>query len=91
MPYNARKLYLLFCKAFMKSDRILPPKRLPVKPSCAVIAALGGSAAVARQCGIRTASVSEWKVVGIPRPRILFLRERYRDLPVMKTAEVRDF
>lgn len=93
IAYNWRKVLLLLCKAIRMNQKKndLPPKRLPVAASLEIIAALGGSAAVAQECGIRTASVSEWKTQGIPRAWALFLRESYRNLPVMKSTEVRNF
>lgn len=93
VAYNKCEVFLLIRKAFLMNQKKndLPPKRLPIAASLEIIAALGGSAAVAQECGIRTASVSEWKTQGIPRAWALFLRESYRNLPVMKTAQVRDF
>nr|DAD99808.1 MAG TPA: antitoxin [Siphoviridae sp. ct16C7] len=81
----------------MSSDRKIPkhqakpPKRLPAQISIEVVEALGGTSALARLCGITASSVSEWKQEGIPRAWALYLRERYSTLPVMKTAQVRDF
>ncbi len=67
------------------------PKRLSPEMSARVIEALGGTVAVANLCGIEPPSVSEWKSKGITRPYLLFLRERFSTLPVMKSAEVIDF
>ena len=67
------------------------PKRLSPEMSAQVIEALGGTVAVANLCGIEPPSVSEWKSKGITRPYLLFLRERFSTLPVMKSAEVIDF
>lgn len=67
------------------------PKRLSPGMSARVIEALGGTVAVANLCGIEPPSVSEWKSKGITRPYLLFLRERFSTLPVMKSAEVIDF
>lgn len=39
-----------------------------------VIDALGGTVAVARTCGVRPPSVSDWKKDGIPPARMMFLR-----------------
>ena len=69
----------------------MPPKRLSSEASNAVIDNLGGTNAVAKLCGIRPASVSDWRGGGIPRPWVLFLRERYRTLPGMKKSEILDF
>lgn len=67
------------------------PRRLPVEVSKAVIDALGGTNEVARLCDVRMCAVSLWKREGIPRARLMFLRERFKHLPVMKTPEVFDF
>jgi hypothetical protein len=42
--------------------------------ACAVIDKIGGTAATARLCEVRLPSVSQWRVNGIPRARIQFLR-----------------
>lgn len=66
-------------------------KRLSPEMSARIVEALGGTVAVATLCGIEPPSVSEWKVKGITRPYLLFLRERFSTLPVMRTTEVVDF
>lgn len=68
-----------------------PPKRLSATTSGAIVDALGGTNAVAKICGIRPASVSEWRSGGMPRAWVLFLRERFRTIPIMKSAEILDF
>lgn len=74
-----------------RKNEVRPPKRLSTDASNAVINDLGGTNAVATLCGIRPPSVSDWRESGIPRPWVLFLRERYKTLPVMKRAEILDF
>lgn len=69
----------------------LTAKRLPVDVSVQVIEYLGGSAAVSRYCGVNLAAVSQWKKNGIPRARLMYLREKFKDLPVMKSPEVINF
>ncbi len=69
----------------------LPPKRLPARVSSEVIDALGGTNAVAKLCGIRPASVSLWRTDGMPRAWTLFLRERFKTLPVMREQEISTF
>mgnify|MGYP002536057163 CR=1 FL=1 len=64
-------------------------KRLPPQPTNKVIDALGGSAEVSRICEVTISAVSQWKSMGMPKARFMFLRERNRDLPVMK--ELRNF
>lgn len=64
-------------------------RRLPPDATARLLEALGGTSAVAGICGIRPQSVSEWRTCGMPRPWVLFLRERFSTLPVMK--EVREF
>ena len=68
VAYNKCEAFLLIRKAFLMNQKKndLPPKRLPIAASLEIIAALGGSAAVAQECGIRTASVSEWKPKASP-------------------------
>lgn len=39
-----------------------------------IIDALGGTAAVARMCEVRQPSVSEWRVRGIPKARLMYLK-----------------
>ena len=64
-------------------------KRLPPEPTSRVIESLGGTTEVSRLCEVTTAAVSQWKSFGMPKARFMFLRERNRDLPVMK--ELRNF
>ena len=45
-----------------------------------IIDALGGTAATARLCGIRMASVSGWRQAGIPSARLMYLRLLRPDL-----------
>ena len=66
-------------------------KTLSPQMSVVVIEALGGSAKTSRICKCSTAAVSQWKTYGIPAPRIQFLREKFKDLAVMKTSEVMNF
>lgn len=44
-----------------------------------VIDRLGGTTEVARICGIKPPSVSEWRTHGMPRPWRKYLREAYPD------------
>lgn len=39
-----------------------------------IIDALGGTSEVARLCEVRPPSVSDWRHVGIPKARLMFLR-----------------
>lgn len=64
-------------------------KRLPPEPTNRVINSLGGTAEVSRLCEVTISAVSQWKTLGMPKARFMFLRERNRDLPVMK--ELRNF
>jgi hypothetical protein len=45
-----------------------------------IIDALGGTAATARLCGIKSPSVSEWRHNGIPRPWIKFFQVERPDI-----------
>lgn len=45
-----------------------------------IIDELGGTGAVARLCEIQSPSVSEWRVKGIPKARLQFLRVLRPDL-----------
>ena len=74
-----------------KEEGTVKLKRLNREISKEVIESLGGTVAVANICGIRSPSVSEWKGKGITRPYLLFLRERFSTLPVMKKREIADF
>ena len=67
------------------------PRRLGVEVSQEIIESLGGTDAVAEICGRVPSSVSDWKQKGIPRSFALFLRERYKRLPVMRNEQVRNF
>lgn len=73
----------------MKTKNTL--KRLPVKESVRVVETLGGSAEVGRICGVSLSAVSQWKSNGIPRAQFLFLRERFKNLPIMKERTLLDF
>ena len=42
-----------------------------------IIDALGGTAQVARICGVRPQAVSQWKTNGIPKPWLKFLQSAY--------------
>lgn len=42
-----------------------------------VIDRLGGTSAVARICECKPPSVHEWRINGIPKPRLQFLRVAY--------------
>lgn len=44
------------------------------KTSDEIINALGGTNEVARLCEVRPPSVSEWRHLGIPKARLMFLR-----------------
>lgn len=39
-----------------------------------IIDSLGGTFAVARLCEVKPPSVSEWRITGIPRARMMFLK-----------------
>lgn len=67
------------------------PRRLDVELSQEIIRSLGGTVEVAGICGRVPSSVSDWKQKGIPRSFVMFLRERYKRLPVMRTDEIRNF
>lgn len=56
--------------------------------SSKVIDALGGTTEVSRLCSVSTAAVSQWRKNGISRAFALYLRERFKHLPIMKTEEV---
>ena len=65
--------------------------RRPVLPpalSSIVIDELGGVTAVSKICEISTAAVAQWRKKGIPKPRVQFLRERFRGYPVMSKEEI---
>ena len=64
-------------------------KRLPPEQTGRVIDSLGGTTEVSRLCEVTTSAVAQWRSQGMPKARFMFLRERNKDLPVMK--ELRDF
>lgn len=64
--------------------------RLPPEPSRRIIDALGGTFVVAGIFGLTASAVSIWKRDGIPHPRLMYLREKYKRLPVMKEEAVRE-
>ena len=61
---------------------------LSPETSSKVIDALGGTGEVSRICGVTTAAVSQWRKKGMTRAFALYLRERFKNLPVMKIDEV---
>ena len=65
-------------------------KKAKVAPglSSQMIDALGGTTEVSRICGVTTAAVSQWRKKGISRAFALYLRERFKNLPIMKTDDV---
>lgn len=69
----------------------LRPKRLTRELSARIVEELGGTSALAAFCRIRPSSVCDWKRVGIPRPWALYLRERFKTLPVMREQEISTF
>ena len=56
--------------------------------SSQIIDALGGTGEVSRLCGVSTSAVAQWRKNGMTRSFGLFLRERFKNLPIMKTDEV---
>lgn len=73
----------------MKNTSRSKPPRLSVPASSTVIDALGGVTAVSKVCEISTAAVAQWRRYGIPKARLQYLRERFREMPIMHTKEVR--
>lgn len=62
--------------------------KLSPEMSTKIIDALGGTTEVARLCGVSMPAVSQWRSQGMSRAFALFLRERFKNLPIMKTDEV---
>lgn len=62
---------------------------LSLELSKEVIADGGGE--VALQCRATLKTVSQWKRNGIPGLQIRFLRERFKNLPMMKNKSIRNF
>ena len=48
--------------------------------SSKIIDALGGTLAVARLCQVTQGAVSQWRVNGIPKPRLMLLRLMFTDV-----------
>jgi hypothetical protein len=46
----------------------------PIHPDSAIIDALGGTSATARLCAVKPSAVSQWRHVGIPDARLMYLR-----------------
>ena len=63
-------------------------KPLSLELSKEVIADLDGTSEVALQCRVTSAAVSQWKKNGLPGPQIRFLRERFKNHPVMKNESI---
>lgn len=66
------------------------PKRLSLEATSRLIDALGGTNAVSRMTDVSTAAVALWRKRGMPKARVAFLREAYKELPVMRLKEVRE-
>lgn len=66
------------------------PKRLSPATTSRVIDALGGTNAVSRMTDVSTAAVAMWRKRGMPKARVVFLREVYKHLPIMRLKEVRE-
>jgi hypothetical protein len=64
----------------MPNDSRMSPKASTREEAIRVIAALGGTNAVAALCDVAPASVSGWKKNGIPQARMQFLRLLRPDL-----------
>ena len=64
------------------------PAGLTPEVSSNVIDALGGTTEVSKLCGVSTAAVAQWRSKGMTRAFALYLRERFKNLPIMKTDEV---
>lgn len=62
--------------------------RLPPRISNHIIDALGGTFEVSHLCGVTPAAVSQWRNNGITRGYALYLRERFKTLPIMQTEVV---
>lgn len=65
-------------------------KRLSPKVSSEVIDAIGGTGTVSRLCDISSSAVTQWRINGMPKSRVLYLRELFKKLPVMQVPEVRN-
>ena len=59
-----------------------------MKTASQIIDALGGTRKVAEICEVRAPSVSEWRVKGIPKARLMYLRVLFPD--VFKDQPKRD-
>ena len=64
--------------------------RLSPEASGALIDALGGTNTVSRLCEISSSAVAQWRTAGVPKSRVLYLRELFKKLPVMQLPEVRN-
>lgn len=66
------------------------PARLSPEASGQLIDALGGTNTVSRLCDISSSAVAQWRTTGVPKSRVLYLRELFKKLPVMQLPEVRN-
>ncbi len=74
-----------------KKIEIARSRRLSPGSTSIVIDELGGTSCVASICSRTPQTVSEWRRYGMPSAWVYFLREKYRNHPVMKSVEVRNF
>ena len=59
-----------------------------MKTASQIIDALGGTLQVAKLCEVKPPSVSEWRVKGIPKARLMYLQVLFPD--VFKDQQKRD-
>lgn len=67
-------------------------RKLSPRTSKALIKRLGGTSAVSKVCRVSLAAVSQWKSGGIPEARVLFLKEKFKDLDYLRgNKEIQSF
>ncbi len=73
----------------MNQQKKLPPRLTP-EVTAKVIDSLGGTNTVSRLFSISSSAVAQWRTTGMPKSRVLYLRELFKKLPVMQLPEVRN-
>lgn len=66
-------------------------RRLDPAVSRMVIDELGGAREVSQICSRSLTAVSDWKREGIPSAWVFYLREKFKNMPVMNLREVSSF
>lgn len=66
-------------------------RRLAPDYTSAIVEALGGTTHVANLLQIDKTAVSHWKRNGMPRARLMYLREKYKRATIMQDPYIKNF